>query len=350
MNELMMGTRAVSNSEPVLVIAEIGVNHDGDVYKALELVRTAARCGADAVKLQIFTPEKLAHASAPLVSYQQRGSESAGQREMLESLCLDADGLFRVVNAIREEGLTPLATPFSPEDVDTVAELKLPAVKIASPDLVNRVLLERCLALGKPLIVSTGAATLTEIDEAVAFLRGRMRPLALLHCVSSYPASLHDAHLRWIGELAGRYGLITGYSDHTTAVSTGGYAVLAGARVIEKHITLDRKAPGPDHAASADPEEFAEYVHMIRQAERLYGRTGRRVLDCEREVRQAARQSLVLKRDLRAGEALTADAVTVQRPGVGISPVDMAQALGRAMKQPAAAGTLLQWDMLAEAA
>jgi N,N'-diacetyllegionaminate synthase len=340
--------RTISVAHRTLVIAEIGVNHDGSVERALELVNIAAHCGADAVKLQIFTAEQLMHGSSEFAGYQAKQVDDADPAAMLRRYELGAAELRRVVSAIRRQGMLPIATPFSLSDVDVVEELDLPAIKIASPDVVNRPLLEKAATLGRPLIVSTGAATMEEIDVTVGWMRAA--PLALLHCVSSYPTPSEQANLCWIGELAEQFGRVVGYSDHTTEIISGSLAVGAGASIIEKHLTYDRNAAGPDHAASADAKQFAEYVRLIRAAETLRGLPGKRVLEIERDVRRVSRQSLVAARDMRIGEKLCRQDLIVQRPGIGISAADVGAAVGRQIVRPVRRGTLLQWDMLADAA
>jgi sialic acid synthase SpsE len=332
-------------SDHTLVIAEIGVNHDGDVGRALELVRHAKHAGADAVKLQVFRAKTLMHASSAFAAYQQSRVEDATPIDMLRRYELGGGELDAVVRAIRDAGLVPLATPFSLDDVPVIERLGLPVVKIASPDLVNRPLLQRVARLKKPLLISTGASTLDEIGMAVGWLREWGAEFTLLHCVSSYPTADADAHLRWIGELAERFGVPVGYSDHATNLLAGPLAVAAGAGVIEKHLTYDRTALGPDHSASADPEQFRQYVHMIRQAEVLRGRGGRRILDGEQDVRRVSRQSLVLRRGMSAGETIGEQDLTTQRPGTGIPAAEVGKVVGRVLAHEVGAGTMVTWDM-----
>jgi N-acetylneuraminate synthase/N,N'-diacetyllegionaminate synthase len=342
--------RKVGPGRPTFVIAEIGVNHDGSLIRALELVRIAHQCGADAVKLQIFSAQSLMHASSSFASYQKDRCDDADPSAMLRKYELREDALREVVGAVRNLGMVPLATPFSPVDVETVESLDLPAVKIASPDIVNRVLLQRVADTGRPMLVSAGAATMDEVSEAVGWLREWKADFALLHCVSSYPTPTDQANLCWIGEMASWFDLPVGYSDHTTEVHAGAIATAFGACIIEKHLTYDRAAQGPDHAASADPEQFAQYVAMIRNADAMRGASGKRVLDIERDVRKVSRQSLVLSRPLGEGELVSEDDVTVQRPGTGIPAAEITMAIGKRASRPLPAGTLLTWDMLADAA
>jgi len=350
MTELRIGDRSIGPAAPVMVIAEIGVNHDGSVARALELVEIAARCGADAVKLQIFRAHALMHASSAFAGYQKERVGADSPIEMLQKYELSAIDTRRVVARIRELGMLPIATPFSLDDIAAVVELGLPAIKIASPDVVNRPLLERAAATGKPLLVSTGAATLDEVQGAAVWLRDWHAPFSLLHCVSAYPTPDDCANLCWIGELASRFTVPIGYSDHTTTILSGALAVAAGACVLERHLTYDRSAQGPDHSASSDPEQFSQYVRLAREARLLRGMPGKRVLPIEEDVRKVSRQSLVLCRSLVAGERLTSQDLIVQRPGTGIPAAMISRAVGRRITREVAAGTMLQWDMLSDAA
>ncbi|MGN6627982.1 MAG: N-acetylneuraminate synthase family protein, partial [Tepidisphaeraceae bacterium] len=309
--------RTISAGSPVFVIAEIGVNHDGSVATALRLVNEAADAGADAVKLQVFGAERLMHRSAIFADYQQSRVDAESPVEMLRQYELSAADLQQIARACRDRNLAVIATPFSPDDVPVVAVFA-DAIKIASPDLVNRVLLRRAAATGLPLIVSTGASSQEEIVAAHAWLQQQRADFALLHCISSYPTLPQDAQLSWIGALS-RLNVPIVYSDHTTDALAGPLAVAAGACVIEKHLTYDTTASGPDHSASFDGPQFAAYTAQIRRAEQMMGRPGaRRVLDVERDVRNVSRQSLVAVRPLSAGHVITADDLTTQRPGTGI--------------------------------
>ena len=342
--------RAVGPGEPTLVIAEIGVNHDGSLERALELVDAAARCRADGVKLQVFRADSLMHGSGGFAAYQRHQCSEADPAAMLRKYEMSLERIDMIVEAIRDRNMLPLATPFSLSDVAVLAELNLPAVKIASPDLVNRPLLLHAAQLQKPLLISTGAATMDEVDQAAGWLRYWGVPFALLHCVSSYPTPAHQANLCWIAELAARFEVPIGYSDHTTESMSGALAVSAGACIVEKHLTYNREAIGPDHAASADPRQFAEYVRLIRVADRLKGKAGKRVLAVEEDVRRVSRQSLVLCRELRPGDVLRSEDLIIQRPGTGIPAAMSERVVGRKILRMLEAGTLLQWDMLSDAA
>jgi sialic acid synthase SpsE len=340
---ITIDARRWGGGDRVMVVAELGVNHDGSVSRAMELTEAAARAGADAIKLQVFSADRLMNASAEFAAYQVGLGDSP--REMLRKYELTDDELAKVVTHARERGLAAIATPFSPEDVERLARLDLSAVKIASPDLVNWPLLRAAAALGKPMLVSTGAATHDEVSRTVSWLAGWQAKAALLHCVSAYPVADEMAHVGWLAEL-GSFGWAVGYSDHATDELTGALAVASGAAVIEKHLTLDRDAPGPDHAASADTAGFGRYVKLIRRAEKLVGHGRKVVLEVERDVRRVSRQSVVARRGIRAGIAIQEEDVTVQRPGTGIGAEEFAQVIGRTANCDIAAGTMLTQGML----
>ena len=350
MSSMTIFGRSIAIGQPTLVIAEIGVNHDGRLDRAMELVDAARMARADAVKLQIFRAQTLMHSSSAFATYQAERCADATPADMLGRYELSQDDLETVVEAIRDRGMLPIATPFSPPDVKVIEHLHLPAIKIASPDLVNHPLLQHAAQLRKPLLLSTGAATMAEIETTVRWLEQWKMPFALLHCVSAYPTPARDANLCWITELAAKFNVPIGYSDHTTDLLSGALAVAAGAVIIEKHLTYDRAAEGPDHSASADPAQFAEYVRLIRQAEKLRGKPGRQVLAIEQEVRRVSRQSLVLSRDLSPGDVLRDEDLKVQRPGTGILASEVSRVVGRKLLKSAPAGSMLSWDMLIEAA
>lgn len=339
-------SRSIGPAEPVWVIAEIGVNHDGSLDRALELVAHAKNAGADAVKLQVFSGEALMHPCALFAEYQKDRVQAADPVQMLKQYELTDAEMRRVVEAIREAGMSPLATPFSLGDVDRIVALDIRALKIASPDLVNRLLLERCLTTAMPLILSTGAATLSEIDRSTEWLDERSARYALLHCISSYPTEACDANLSWIARLGQRYSVPIGFSDHTTDAISGALAVMAGACIVEKHLTYDTAARGPDHSASMDPVQFAKYVQDIRRAEILRGSGDRRVLDCERDVRSVSRQSFVAARDIPEGETISRADLITQRPAVGILAGDLDRVLNSRSTRFIKAGTMLLPCML----
>lgn len=337
----------IGNDAATFVIAEAGVNHDGCVRHAFKLVDAAKHAGADAVKFQMFDAAELTAACAPTASYQQQAGGTS-QRRMLERLQLDAGAMREIVSYCSEAGILFLATPFGLRDLDTLATIGAKAVKIASTDITNRPLLTAAVELAVPLIVSTGAAEEHEVHDAVAWLddAGARDRLILLHCISQYPTPIEDANLRAIGALRDTFGVPAGFSDHTTSTQIGGLAVAAGASVLEKHLTLDRTANGPDHAMSLEPEELASYVAIVRETETILGRSSFGLSAGEADVRCVARKSVVARRTLEAGAVLTSDDLTIKRPGTGIPPADLERLIGREIIETVAADTVLTWEMI----
>jgi len=338
-----IGPVRVGAGAPVYVIAEAGVNHDGQISSARELIRAAAQAGANAVKFQVFSANRLVTRNAPSAAYQQRAIQKDSQYEMLRQLELTHEQFADLKVHAERSGVEFLATPFSVEDLKFLLSIGVRAIKLASPDIVNRPLLEAANTARLPVIASTGAAEMDEIARAVQLLKG---PLALLHCVSSYPAPEHEANLAAIRTLSETFDCVVGYSDHTESIIIGGHAVAAGARVIEKHLTLDRHRKGPDHAFSLEPAMMTEYVRHIRTAETYLGSGRIELTDSQREIRRLARSSVVAACAIHSGQELTRAMLTTKRPGGGISPMDIDQLVGRRAKQEIAADTLIVWDAL----
>jgi N-acetylneuraminate synthase/N,N'-diacetyllegionaminate synthase len=337
---LRIGPAAVARDGAPLVIAEIGVNHDGSVARARDLIAAARQAGAGAVKFQLFTADLLLAQEAGLVAYQKASAASA--RELLRPLEMSAEQMTELVAYGRSLGLATIITPFSPALAPVAQACACDALKLASPDLVNRPLVEAAAATGLPLILSTGAARLEEIERTLGWLGEAQSRTVLLQCVSSYPTAPEDASLAGVSVLRTLWPQIPiGYSDHTTLSITGALAVAAGACVLEKHLTLNVKAAGPDHAVSLEPGPFGEYVRLAELSFRMRGALSKAVLPAEIEVRMQTRQSVAAAVDLTAGTVLRAEYLTVQRPGTGIPAAGLRDLLGRRVVRPVAAGTLL---------
>ncbi len=330
----------------VPVIAEIGVNHNGDLDTALRLVDAAANAGADAVKLQIFSPETLTTALAPTARYQR---DAATQRELLTSLTLSIDALHTIRKHCAARNVAFLATPFSPTDVDTLAELEPSAVKIASTDVDNTLLIAAACELYRPLIVSTGAALEREVEVGVDTLQSRaaFARTTLLHCVSAYPTPTEHLNLRRMAALAQKFDAPVGFSDHSTSEAAGAWAVLAGAVLLEKHITLDRTAAGPDHAASLDPDAFARYVANVRAVTQALGDGAIPFQPIEADVRSVSRKSLVCTRALEPGEVIALADLAAKRPPGGLPPSACHAVAGRRVRRAVERDTPLTADLLA---
>lgn len=342
-----IGTRPIGAGAPAYVIAEAGVNHNGDVGAARRMIEVAAEAGADAVKFQVFRAAELTCGDAPTAAY-QRGSGGGSQRTLLERLELAASDLAALREHCERYGVEFLATPFAVSDARQLGDLGVRAVKLASTDLNHPPLVRAAVDLNVPVIASVGAATADEIAAAVARfgeLDARQR-LILLHCVSAYPTPLDAANLGAIGSLRERFGVPVGYSDHTQSTLTGGWAVAAGACVLEKHFTLSRRLPGPDQAMSLEPEALRLYIATIRDAEAALGSGTIGMTALEEDVRQVARRSVVMVCGVRAGTVLTAEMLTTKRPGTGIPADQLDAVIGRRIGRDVAADTLLAWDML----
>ena len=332
------------------VIAEAGVNHDGDVGAAKELIAAAAEAGADAVKFQVFAAHRLVTRDAPSADYQQHAGEGDSQYRMLERLELRHDQFEELAEVACRHGIIFLATPFSVPDLDFLVSLGVPALKLASTDIVNGPLLDAAAASGLPVLASTGAADLNEVAAAVERLRrGEAGPLALLHCISSYPTRVDEANLSAIGTLAREFNCVSGFSDHTESLTVGALAAAAGAKVIEKHMTLDRRRSGPDHSFSLEPKAMAEYIRTVRDAARIVGDGQLEPTPAQREVRRVARASVVAARNITPGETVNRAMLTTKRPGNGISPMDIDSLIGRRVLRPISADTPITWDFLERA-
>jgi N-acetylneuraminate synthase/N,N'-diacetyllegionaminate synthase len=339
---LEIGGRRVGDGERPFIIAELGVNHDGSVERALAMVDAAAAAGADAIKTQCFRADLLMSGASALAKYQADAGER-DPREMLRRLELDDAAMRAVVERARSRGVLAIVTVFSLELVETASAMGWHAYKFASPDITHRPLIERVASLGKPMLLSTGAASLDEAERAFGWVRelGAAERCAFFQCVSSYPARDEDASLGAIGVLRDALPCPVGYSDHTPGVDTGALAVCAGATILEKHLTYDRGAKGPDHAASLDPAQFAEYVRLAHRAGAMLGPRRKRVLESESDVRRVSRQSIVSTRALRAGERVTREMLTVKRPGTGLPPYQLDGVVGRTLARDVGADTPL---------
>lgn len=339
---------AHADSAPV-VVAEIGVNHDGSAEAAYRLVAAAAAAGANAIKLQVFDPARLVTAGAATAGYQRRAGAGDDQRAMLERLVLPRETLAGLVIEARRLGLGVFATPFDPGSADLVDRLGVDAIKIGSGDVDNTALLRHVAGFGRPLVCSTGTADAAEVLALVDTVRaaaGPDLPLTLLHCVSAYPAPIEAANLRAIPALAEATGLPVGWSDHVPGTEAAVAAVALGARLFERHLTLDRTADGPDHAASDEPADLARYVDAIHRAHRALGDGRKRPMPTELDVRAAARRSLVALEPIRVGTIIEPSMLDVRRPGNGLPPSAIDRVVGRTARVDIAPDAHLDEEML----
>lgn len=342
---------ALHDAGRVCVIAEAGVNHNGDPELALRLIDVAADAGADCVKFQTFSADRLASAAAAKADYQQVTTDGAeSQRDMLQRLELSRDAYPALIARCAERKIEFLSTPFDEESAGFLAMLGVRRFKVSSGEVTNLPLLAHLARLGKPLILSTGMADLDEVAVAVETVRGAgNRDLTLLQCVTDYPADPADANLRAMATMAQKFGVPIGYSDHTLGIEVSLAAAALGASVIEKHFTLDRKFPGPDHGASLEPDELKAMVRGIRIVERALGDGTKTARAGEMANRKAVRKSLTAARDLSAGARIEDGDVVIQRPATGLAPAMLESVIGRRLVRDIAVGTPLQQDMLDQA-
>jgi N-acetylneuraminate synthase/N,N'-diacetyllegionaminate synthase len=341
-----IGARRIGDG-PCFVIAEAGVNHDGDAGRAHLLVDAAADAGADAVKFQVFDPAAVAGADAPLADYQRSGAPTAGgsadgQLAMLERLALPARAWPGLREHAEERGLVFLATPFDPASADLLVDLGVTAIKVASGELTNLPFLARLASAGLPLLVSTGMAEMHEIAAAIATIRARGAPVCLFHCVSAYPAPAEEANLRAIPTLRSAFRVPVGWSDHTPGDEAPLAAVALGASLVEKHLTIDRSLPGPDHRASLEPSELTAMVDSIRTVESMLGSGQKQPTPSEMPIAAVARRSMHWAVDMAAGAPVGAEDIVMLRPGTGLAPGRLGEVVGRTTARATRAGTIVE--------
>lgn len=328
---LKIGTKLIGDGEPVFIIAEAGVNHNGSLELAKKLVDVAVEAKADAVKFQTFTAETLVTATAPQADYQKKNiGREESQYAMLKRLELSQENHRILSHYAKEKNIIFLSTPFSEADADALESLGIPAFKIPSGEITNLPYLEHIARKAKPMLISTGMSTLAEVRQAIVTVRGVGNDkLVVLHCTSNYPASPDSLNLRVIQTMREELDLPVGYSDHSAGIVADGAAVALGACVIEKHFTLDKNMAGPDHKASLNPVELTEMVRAIRLTERMLGRGVKICTPEEESIRVVARKSLVARRTITTGEVIQGEDIIMKRPGTGISPAKLHTVVGR---------------------
>ncbi|HET6403742.1 MAG TPA: N-acetylneuraminate synthase [Candidatus Thermoplasmatota archaeon] len=344
-----IGSKLLGEGTPCYVIAEAGVNHNGDLALARRLVHVAADAGADAIKFQTFSAGRLATVGAPKAKYQAATTQpDESQMEMLRRLELDERAHAELRDEARSRGIEFLSSPFDEESADLLVRLGVRAIKIGSGEITNLPFLQHLAQSGLPLLLSTGMSYLAEVEEAVASIHAaRGGPLALLHCVSAYPAAAADANLRAMDTLRTAFAVPVGFSDHTQGVEVALAAVARGAALLEKHITLDRSMSGPDHSASMAPDEFAALVRAVRLVEAALGDGVKRPRGPEVDNTAIGRKSIVLRAPVRAGERLTRSHLAMKRPGSGLAPRELPRVVGRVARQDLAADHIVGWEDLA---
>lgn len=316
-----------------IIIAEAGVNHNGSLELAKELVVKAVAAGADYIKFQTFNSEKCISRNAKKADYQIQNTHKASesQLEMVKKLELSPDDHLELIKLCKELGIQFFSTAFDFESIDLLHQLGLSLWKIPSGEITNYPYLKKIASYHQPVILSTGMCTMDDITACLKVLTDNgltKEQITILHCNTEYPTPYEDVNLKAMQTIADTFGVKVGYSDHTRGIEVPIAAVALGATVIEKHFTLDRTLPGPDHIASLEPDELKAMVSAIRIIEKALGSAEKRVSDSERKNIAIARKSIVASRDINKGETLTEDNVTVKRPGTGISPMRWNEVLG----------------------
>lgn len=336
MREFHIGEKVICHQYPCYIIAELGLNHNGKEGLAVKLVEEAAKAGADAVKLSKF--------DSHMVFFNKGDSRPIEDYKHLE---LSDDTFYKIAGLCKKLGMDFLSTPFNEEDVDFLMKLGVPAIKVASGDLTHDPFLKYIAAKKVPVIISTGMSSMDEVKHAVRVMDdNQCSQLALLHCVSNYPAKPNELNLRVIATLAREFNIVTGFSDHTVGTVAAPLAVAAGACIIEKHFTLNKELPGPDHRFSLDPYEMAHMIRDIREVETMLGVENKTPTAAELEYRKFGRRSIVAKVPIEPDTVITEEMVVMKRPGTGISPRDLYKVLGKRAKKRIAADEILTWDKI----
>ncbi len=340
--EFLLCGKPVSSGSKVLVIAEIGINHDGSVGRARKLIDAAAECGADAVKFQTFRADRLLLASQDRLPQQEAGNESV--YDLFRRLELSRQDHLELKEHADRRGIHFLSTPFDEESADFLDALGVPAFKVASSDLTHRPLLRHLASKGKPIMLSTGMSYLNEVEEAVQTLReSGAQEFLLLHCVSSYPAPPDALNLRSIQTLHEHFGVPVGFSDHSQGILFSLIAAALGARVLERHFTLDRNAPGPDHRLSLEPDELRTLIRDLVLVEASLGNGCKHPAAAEEQGRLSSRRSIVAAVDIRRHEIINPGMITCKRPAGGLDPREFDRLIGCRTRRDLARDSVLHW-------
>ncbi len=331
MIKVRIGDRLVGPGEPVFIVAEAGVNHNGQVDLGKKLIDLAKVSGADAVKFQTFSTEKVITKYAEKADYQKLATGPVeSQFDMIKKLELSHEEFTELFNHAKKKNIFFLSSPFDRDSVDLLDNLRVPVFKVASGEITNFPLLQYIAGKKKPIILSTGMSTIEETRDAIDTIRkSGVRDIVLLHCITGYPARIEDANLRTIVTLRDKFKLPVGFSDHTLSIAVPVAAVALGAVLVEKHFTLDRNLPGPDHKASLAPDQLKEMIAAIRDVEKALGTGRRKLTEDEEKIKNLVRRSVVARVNIARGEVITESMLDTKRPGTGIHPRHMNMIIGK---------------------
>lgn len=347
MRDIQINGKTIGAQTPVFLIAEAGVNHNGDLNTAKRLIDIAAECKVDAIKFQTFITEKLITKSAPKVEYQKISSnDKENFYEMIKKYELSKDD-FRILKKYStKNGIIFLSTPFDETSVEWLEELNIPAYKIGSGDMNNFPLIKLICSKKKPILLSTGIATLNEVKESVKFIESMgIEDIVIFQCTTSYPAPLEEINLNVIDTYLKEFpNIIIGFSDHSIGIETSIGAVAKGVKVIEKHFTLDKSMEGPDHKASMDPKELRDWVNAIRKIEMALGSNIKKPSKNELEIAKIARKSIISLKNLKPGDIIRSEDIIIKRPGYGIPPKEYENIIGKKVINPIIKDSLIRWE------
>lgn len=346
-NTIQIGDQVVGDSYPCFIIAEAGVNHNGDLEIAKKLVDVAKNAGVDAIKFQTFKAESLLVKDAPKAKYAKESSDlNESFFDMIKKLELSNEMHQTLKEYCDSKNLMFLSTPFDIESANYLEKLNINAYKVSSGDIDNFPLFYNLIQKKKPILFSTGTADLSEVIETVNFLKSHnFFEFVLFQCTSAYPTPFSSVNLKVLSKYRELFpNCVIGFSDHSEGIILGAVAVSLGAKIIEKHFTLDRNMKGPDHKASLNPSELKDYVTAIRNTETALGNPNKSLMPIEEEVKFVARKSIVSRREIKKGEVFTSDDITYKRPASGISPKEYLSIIGRRAKHNIIKDKILSWD------
>ena len=346
----------MKNKDYCKIIAEAGVNHNGKLSEALKLVDIAAGAGADYIKFQTFNSDELATTSSPTASYQQKNNNYKNQLDMLKSLELKEEDYPKIYSYCDKKNIEFLSTPFDINSASNLINLGMKLIKIPSGEITNKPFIESLVKLDKPMILSTGMATLEEVKLTVNWIKETRKRyqiknpiqemLTILHCTSSYPAPKNELNLRAMQTLSKEFNLPVGYSDHSLGIEVPTIAVSMGATIIEKHFTLNKEQPGPDHKASLSPLELNKMIKKIRDCEAIMGSPIKQPSNVEEEVKEVARRSVCSTKSIQKGDLISQEIIALKRPGNGIQPKDINLIIGRKLNKNIEKGQTIKWEDL----
>ncbi len=342
--KLSIQGKEISNNSPTFVIAEAGVNHGGDMDIAKKLIELASEAGADAVKFQTFRAEHLILDSVKKAPYQQKTTDSKeSQFDMLKKLEVSREQNLELKRYCEEKKIIFLTTPFDESSLDEIDELDLPAYKIASTDTTNLPFLKKVAQKGKPIFLSTGMTYLSEVQMALETICEYNQDVVLLQCTANYPISDSEANLSVINTFKKTFDVLVGYSDHTVGTGAAAFAIPMGAKVVEKHFTLDKSQEGPDHRASLSPDELKEFIKIVRKVDAFMGSSIKKPNLSETRTRASLQKCLVANRDIKEGEQFTELNVVAKRTGgQGISPIYYQDIIGKVSNKPYSKNQILE--------